>query len=163
MVIDDILLKREGQGDVAKLAVHNSPFVHPVWLPDPVNILDVEYAIAHQQFDKRPFNSFSFQQGLDRTLLANDYELLKNTIYKFHVERIAYLTMYRASDPIELDLGCDHFTPSMVVREGFHRLGAAIIRKDISIPCVYKQCGNKFIEGYAYLDDKTRLFLNGVL
>lgn len=55
--------------------------------------------------------------------------------FRRHCQRIAYLVLNKAEDPIEIDVGCPSlgFFNHHFICDGHHRLAAAIIRKDETI------------------------------
>lgn len=98
-----------------------SPFEYHVWseFKRPITRAEVSHRIQLGDFE------------------ANPYDLSKiSWRRKDHIRRVAYLVVNPSGDPIDIDvgvpaLGC--YVP-WPVRNGYHRLGAAIYRMDEFIP-----------------------------
>jgi hypothetical protein len=99
---------------------------------------DVLVAIKNNQFDSRPFQSAEvnqeFQQLLDKLSKegksnSEKDELLKIHARNYHIARTAYLVNNISQEPIIV-------TIDNQVKDGIHRIMAAIVRNEKEISCV---------------------------
>jgi hypothetical protein len=98
---------------VIKLRKVANPFVTFPWDDGFLSRKEVTKAIKHHKLESRPYS-----------------EAFVN-----HNERVAYLVVYPASDPISVDVGVPSlgFIPNWIILDGNHRLAAAIYRNDKTI------------------------------
>lgn len=103
---------------------------------------DVLTAIKNNKFDSRPFQSVEvsqeFQLLLDRLshegkTNSEKNELLKTHARNYHIARTAYLVKNISQEPIIV-------TPDNKVKDGIHRIMAAIVRNEKEILCVVDNC-----------------------
>lgn len=100
-----------------------SAFEYPIWyqMKDPITFEEVTLAIEENRLEQESY-SHEYDQGRE--------DLDPDETRRVHVERVAYLVVNPTDDPICLNFGC-----YWAVRDGNHRLAAAIFRGDETINC----------------------------
>lgn len=89
-----------------------NPFRDDVWGTGTIKRQAIQQAVRSGNLDSRPNDTFHLPIEARRP---------------YDINRIAYLVIHSAEDPISLDVGLNGM---VVIEDGFHRLGAAMYRRD---------------------------------
>ena len=111
----------------------------------PFSKADILKAISEGCFEERSFQNISVKDELENLFknlnaanvskIVRDYEL-REWARSFHIKRVAFLCKYFPKDPIKLNR-------NMTVRDGLHRIMAAIVLEKDSIDYIFEDTEDK--------------------